>query len=714
MKTYPPLIEHDILLIGAGHAQLSVIRRLAMRPVDGLRAVLVNDGRRTPYSGMLPGCIAGHYQENELYIDLDQLCGAADVEFVEGKAVQIDPVHKEVTLASGTVLSADALSLNPGGAPLSPFLKTKQPPWLLMAKPIAPFWQSWLGWQQRLAAISWSRVARVLVVGGGAAGVELAFAVNAALRGGNPERVQVTLASNSKLPLPDLGPGAGSAVLREFEKLSIGFQGESTATLTADAPHLNGVAFKADLVIWAAGVAAAPWLAESGLACDARGFASVDGCLQSISHPGVFVAGDAVDFRPKKLPKAGIYSVRMGPIIAENLIRYAQGKPLKPYVPQAKTLFLLGNGRGKALACYAGISFWANWFWRWKDRIDRKFIVRFGVEMQTLKQKKVWVEERKSGQKMRCEACAAKVEAGSLVAALKNASVVQSGDAAIFGDRQWLQSVDAMTSPLGDPYLHGFIAVIHALSDLYVSGQLLENQRPKLAIQVTVGRGRPAIEANRLLAIMHGVKAAAAQEGADIITGHSATGPVDQVSVTVTGRALPYVPPQAELPAEVGIFLSKPLGVGALLVARRLGAGRALSISAAIASMKASNRRAAECAMAAGALALTDVTGFGLANHLATILPPTSNAVLTSSLFPKLPEIDEKVRSSLFQSNLFNAGYQNERLSFDQALAFDPQTSGGVLALVPMANAEQVKREFWQIGALNWALDTHQRRVILT
>ena len=217
----------------------------------------------------------------------------------------------------------------------------------------------------------------------------------------------VTIASASPLPLPSLGSGQGGARSKRIKTANISFCGETRVEITQQREVLLGrSASDFDLVIWATGVDAPAWLADSGLACNQQGFASVDANLQSISHPGVFLAGDAVDFLPNPLPKAGVYSVRMGPVLAKNLVANAVGKGLTAYRPQAHTLFLLGNGQSKALAWYAGLSVWGRWLWRWKDRIDRQFMARFGAEMTLRKSKMLATEEKRLGHSMRCEGAA--------------------------------------------------------------------------------------------------------------------------------------------------------------------------------------------------------------------------------------------------------------------------------------------------------------------
>jgi len=136
----------------------------------------------------------------------------------------------------------------------------------------------------------------------------------------------------------------------------------------------------ADLIVWATGAAAVPWVGQSGLACDDRGFAAVNDGLQSPSHPFVFAAGDVAAMTNRPVPKAGVFAVRQGPVLAANLRSYLAGEPLRPFRPQPRYLSLMSTGDGHAIASWAGLAWQGRWVWAWKDRIDRAFMRRYQAE----------------------------------------------------------------------------------------------------------------------------------------------------------------------------------------------------------------------------------------------------------------------------------------------------------------------------------------------
>src|SRR5690606_33779204 len=132
-----------------------------------------------------------------------------------------------------------------------------------------------------------------------------------------------------------------------------------------------------DRLFWCAQAGAPPWLREAGLACDGEGFVRVDACLRSLSHPKVFAAGDIASFDPRPLAKAGVYAVRQAPVLFGNLRRALLGRPLRAYRPQRRFLSLLALGGKRAVGSRGDLSFRGAWVWRWKNRIDRRFMRRF-------------------------------------------------------------------------------------------------------------------------------------------------------------------------------------------------------------------------------------------------------------------------------------------------------------------------------------------------
>jgi pyridine nucleotide-disulfide oxidoreductase family protein len=353
-----------LLLVGAGHAHAQVLLDGARAPLAGVEVTVVSPGAFAPYSGMVPGWLAGVYRFDEIGIDFAALARAAGARFVAGEVVTLDAARREVTLADGARLGYDVLSLNIGS--------TLRPPPIDGATvlPLRPLARLREGYDAVLAELATTdRRLAVTAVGGGAAGVESVLAVVARLRAQRPDRpITARLVTRSADLLPDMAPGAARRVRAAL--------GRAGVRIECGTPFDPATVVPGELVLWATGAQAHAWPAASALACDAAGFVRIDSHLRSISHPEVHAVGDCATWVPP-LPKAGVYAVRMGPILVHNL-RAALGAGVpRSYVPQRRYLALLATADGRAVAAWGRWSAEGAWAWRWKDRIDRRFVRRF-------------------------------------------------------------------------------------------------------------------------------------------------------------------------------------------------------------------------------------------------------------------------------------------------------------------------------------------------
>ena len=342
-----------VLLIGAGHGHLVVLRSLAQKPLYGARITLVSPYSPQLYSGMLPGLLAGHYRRAEAQVDVAALAERAYVEFEQGLVERMDAERRMVVLGDGRTLSYDFASLNVGSQVAAAFPGAEH---ALAVKPFDEF-------------IARLRIAeRVAVAGAGAAGAELAMALRH--RG-----AQVTLYSEK----PTLSPKLGARVLRQLRKRKVDFRPGMAVTAIEPGPVvLAGPSRQEfDLVLLATGAAPLPWLRASELALDERGFVLVHDTLQSVSHPEVFCIGDCAALRDSPHPKSGVYAVRHGEALVENLRRLFSATALEAYVPQKRALLLLTCGARYAIAERGGWTAQGRWVWWWKDRIDRKWVASF-------------------------------------------------------------------------------------------------------------------------------------------------------------------------------------------------------------------------------------------------------------------------------------------------------------------------------------------------
>ena len=343
----------NVLLVGAGHAHASVLASLVKRPLEGVALTLVCPQARQIYSGMLPGVIAGHYRREEAEFDVAALAARAGARFVQGEVTALDLAARAVRLHDGGTIGYDLVSLNAGSLVDASLAGAQH------ALPVKPF--------ERLAGITeYLRGRHVAVVGGGAAGVELAMAIR---HGG----AEVSVYAEQ----PALGPSAQRRLVARLRRLGVSFIA-NPATLLEEGPVVISGSSRADydLVVLAAGAAPLPWLRESGLATDDRGFVLVDDRLRSTSHREVFAVGDCATLHDSPQPKSGVFAVRHGAVLGANLRLLAAGEPLRRYRPRKKALLLLSCGARYAIAERGGWSAEGRWVWWWKNAIDRRWLRR--------------------------------------------------------------------------------------------------------------------------------------------------------------------------------------------------------------------------------------------------------------------------------------------------------------------------------------------------
>lgn len=365
-----------LLLVGGGHSHVEVLRQLGLAPLAGVEVVLVSPDRYTPYSGMLPGWIAGHYSFADCHIDLVRVARFARTAFRPSRVAVLDPGRNTATLHDGTSIAYDIVSIDIGSTPPLDAI----PGALEHATPVKPV-GNFIDHIESLAKeIRGGRIARVTVVGAGAAGVEVLLAVRHRLL---REAPGVNLVFALVAASPTILPSHAPRVRRKLQHILVerrvtvhmGFDVESIEPGLVRAK--DGRAVGGDFVVVATGAAPAAWPIESGLAADPRGFIEVNEHLQSASHPRVFAAGDIASITDHSYPKSGVYAVRQGPVLAANLRRALQGEPLERYVPQPAALALISTGDCYAVASRGVLALEGRWVWRWKDRIDRRFMRKY-------------------------------------------------------------------------------------------------------------------------------------------------------------------------------------------------------------------------------------------------------------------------------------------------------------------------------------------------
>lgn len=367
-----------LVLLGGGHAHVHVLKAIGDALDPAVSVTLVTPTDRQIYSGMLPGYVAGLYPLEACAIDLEALARRARAIVVRSSATLVNPSMREVICANGEVVGYDVLSVDVGAQAFTGNARGVGEH-AVAIRPLERFVQ---GWDRVLARARQGGMNAVSVVGGGAAGLELAFAMDHRFRqeaGAGAPHVRVL--TDARTVVPEYSAAVRGRLARLAQRRNIGLHGGSPVT-EVGAGYVrvkDAVEFATDATFWVAGAAAPAFLRDSGFATDERGFLGVNDFLQSASHPEVFGAGDCATNRASPRAKAGVFAVRAGPALSANLLAALKGGPLERHVPSARFLALFSCGDRYAVGAYGPASFEGRWVWRWKDRIDRRFVARYSA-----------------------------------------------------------------------------------------------------------------------------------------------------------------------------------------------------------------------------------------------------------------------------------------------------------------------------------------------
>ena len=699
-------ISTDIVLLGGGHAHVHVIKAFAERPLAGVRVTLITRDLETPYSGMLPGVVAGLYEPDEAHIDLVRFTAVTGTRLIHAEAIGLDRAAKRVLLAGRPSIAYDILSIDVGITPdLASITGAMEHG--IAVKPIGAFLAKFEHLRARCRA---GKVRRITVIGGGAGGVELLLSLRTRLRAdaacdGRDPDISIALVTDEALLATH-----NVRVQRAFRKrLAVaGVEVHEHCAVTALKAGFiicrDGKTIPADAVLLATNAAPPGWFAKAGLARDASGFIAVTPTLQVANDPDIFAAGDCAGLVETPREKAGVYAVRAGPPLAANLSRHARGQPLRPWRPQRRHLALISTGERYAIASRGPLKAEGAWLWTVKDWIDRRWLNMYR-RPERMRMKTPVAAPLPDAADMRCGGCAAKIGPGTLSRALARLGPPPTDgdvtiglgapdDAAVLAPppagNHIVATVDLFRSFIDDPYIFGEIAANHALNDIFAMGGT-----PRHALAIAMVPHGPAHKTEEtLFQLLAGARACLDRERVTLAGGHSAEGAEVALGFSVSGVVAPdRILRKAGLRRGDVLVLSKPIGTGILFSALMRGRAGAASIARALGGMGQSAREAARIFAAHGATAMTDVTGFGLAGHLGEMLKASrAKAELDLAAIPLYPEARDLaaagIASTLLPENLaFDGIMRTELNGVARALLFDPQTAGGLLAGIPQSRA---------------------------
>lgn len=718
-----PATQH-LILIGGGHAHAIALKMIAMQKPAGVNITLISNLVQTPYSGMLPGLIAGHYNYDQVHIDLGRFCRYAGINFIEDSVTGIDPLNQTVRCQQHPDFHYDLLSIDTGSSPdLDSIPGARE--WSIGVKPVNPLLSYWDSLQQKILRRDDTQPLHIGTVGGGASAVEILLAMQYKLqklltkRNRDCSQLHFHIVCGPQDVLSSHNHRVRAYYERVIAERGIHLHRAFRVSEVKERRLLNaqGQSLHLDEIIWATAASGARWPAAAGLRCSDNGCILVEDTLQSVSHANIFACGDIADMINHPRPKAGVFAVRQGKPLAHNLLAFLNGSPLQPFTPQRQFLSLISTGDRFAVASRGRWSIAGAWVWRWKNRIDQAFMRGFAeltmLPDAALPADAITIE----APQLRCGGCGAKVGHSILQKVLsrlpRNASdhaligLQQPDDAAVIEvppGKLLVQSVDSLRQLIGDDYLFGQVVANHALGDLFAMGATPHSAQ---AI-VTLPYAADAILEQRLLHLLEGACKVFQACNVSLIGGHTSEGAELSLGFAVNGLAdaTKLLTKQA-LQAGDKLIITKPLGSGTLFASDMRGQAQGRWIQTALAQMLLSNYPASRILVANRIRACTDVTGFGIAGHLLEMLNGTQlSATVQLDNLPLLEGADLCLRAGLFSSlqpqnrkvarqinNLDD--YAGHRLV---ELLFDPQTAGGLLAAVAADQVETVLTQLREAG----------------
>ncbi|MFC3149811.1 FAD-dependent oxidoreductase [Litoribrevibacter euphylliae] len=366
-----------LVLVGGGHSHALLLKKLVRAPIRDLEVTLISPGRFAPYSGMLPGFISGHYDFQDIHIDLIKLAQCSRCQFIESRANALNPKKQQLLLENDQWISYDLLSFDTGATPDLSVPGSAE--YTIPVKPIEQFHSRWTKLLKDIQESNPSSPFTLSIIGSGAAGIELALAIDYKLKRDIERPVSIQLLSRTKDILTGYPTRLQRYIHKRFAEAGIRILQDcdvsrvtATQLFTKDGEIIDSSAH-----LWCTQVTGAEWLTDTQLSLSQAGFIEVRPTLQTLSYDSIFAVGDVAHLIHQPLPKAGVYAVRMADTLYTNLKAVSENTTLSDYQPQQDFLSLLACGDRTAVGCKHGLTIKGRWVWRMKDKIDRDFMNQF-------------------------------------------------------------------------------------------------------------------------------------------------------------------------------------------------------------------------------------------------------------------------------------------------------------------------------------------------
>lgn len=692
-------ITNDLVLIGGGHSHLSVLMKLSKRPINGNRITLITNEIDTPYSGMIPGYIEGIYSWRDSHIDLYRLCLKLNVRFIHAEVERVSAYEKEIYFKDRPKIKFDVLSINTGIQSNNREIKGAAK-YCLPVKPISKLANNFLNKITNFKSIAF--------IGGGAGSVELALAIKKRFLNINQD-IKITIITGKRGLLSTFPQKTKLTSLKTLEKFKIDII-EYKRVLEVKPKQIilsDKSMLKIDKAILSTNSMTPKWLAKSDILLTKDNYILVNKSFQT-NYKYVFASGDVIDFNNQNLKKAGVFAVRSGKPLAINIKQFILGKKLVEYKFNKNYLALIGTSKRSAIATKYNLTFNSRFFFYLKKYIDQNFIKKFSdfkirkkFTLEALKTDvlNIFVKHKEKitdkNDIMQCKGCAAKVPLNALKQALPKDIVSTSEDAvSVPGQPELYQTVDMISSIITDPFLLGKIAANHSISDMVSVNSKITSAMMILQLPLS----KTEINSRDLEQVLLGANEIFKTIDCPLIGGHTMIGkdkdPI--IGFSILGqkqKKIKIMKNRRKIKTKDLLILTEKIGSGLIFAGINNYLIDSHFQTDVIKQMIKGNLNFGKISNHLNILSMTDITGFGLANHLLNLIK-RDNSKTGLTIYPnKIPLfegvnecLNKDIKSSLFKSNYDIAQkdiiYKRDKSKLDNIL-YDPQTVGGIAFIIP-------------------------------
>ena len=713
-------INNDLVLIGGGHSHIMLMMELLKKPIQGNRITLISNEIDTPYSGMIPGFIEGIYSWRETHIDLYKLCFKLDIRFIHSEVLEISANNKEIILKNRPKIKFDVLSINIGIQSNYKTIKGALK-YCIPVKPISKLSKNFLSEIKKNNNIAF--------IGGGSASVELALGLQKRFKNTKSNlKISIVTGKNGLLSSFPIKTRKIAKQTLQNSQINVIEKVEVTEVQKDKLILSDKTILKIDKSILSTNAMAPEWIEKSDIILNSNNFIIVNDKFQT-NYNYVFAAGDIVDFNNQNLSKSGVFAVKSGKPLAKSIRGFIQKKVAIPYKFNKNYLSIIGLSNGLAIATKYNFTFTSRFSFLLKKLIDQQFVKKFNnlnlgnsyTFKNLFKIFNVIIQKNNGnipGHQMQCRGCAAKVDFNTLKTTLPKEIITTSEDAIKINNYPKLyQSVDMISSIVSDPYLLGKIAANHAISDIIaVNSKLIS---ALMILQLPYSNSE--INSRDLEQVTSGASEVFKLAGCSISGGHTMVGkdkdPVIGFSVIGEKKSV-NKKNLNKLKVNDILILTEKIGSGIIFSGINNDIIDSYYQIEVLNQLSQGNINFSKISDKLKILSMTDITGFGLANHLLNLIKRDKGKTGLTVYADKIPifngvkeALSKNVRSSLFEKNFNTAQkdlvYDRENKLIDEIL-YDPQTVGGLAFIIPQEEKvkqfkilKEYKINFTEIGFVN-------------